>query len=235
MKIFHSFFSKYSIVTDSCAQAFLTLCWTLGCSPPLFPGHVIFQARILEWAAIFYSRRSSWPRDQNCVSCISCTGRQNLDHCATWSPIFVYTFHNFFMHSSIDGHWGCFHILAIEKNATVNTELNISFQISVFIFFEWIPRIEIAGLYGIPIFNFLRNPHTVYPRGSTSLHFHQHCMRISFLHIFSLTLVMCVLFDSGHYFLKISFYWSNLDSQCCVSFCLQKSEEDIQIHIFTLF
>ena len=93
----------------------------------------------------------------------------------------------------------------LKKNATMNTGMNISFQISVFIFFEWIPRIEIAGLSGIPIFNFLRNPHTVYPRGITSLHFHQHCMRISFLCIFSLTLVMCVLFDNGILFKKLIF------------------------------
>ena len=38
--------------------------------------HGIFQAKILEWVVISYSRRSSWPRDQTCVSCISCIGRQ---------------------------------------------------------------------------------------------------------------------------------------------------------------
>ena len=33
--------------------------------------HGIFQARILEWVAIFFSRRSSRPRDQTLVSCIA--------------------------------------------------------------------------------------------------------------------------------------------------------------------
>ena len=32
--------------------------------------HGIVQARILEWVAIFYSRVSSQPRDQTCISCI---------------------------------------------------------------------------------------------------------------------------------------------------------------------
>ena len=32
----------------------------------------IFQARILEWVVISYSRGSSWPRDQTWVSCVSC-------------------------------------------------------------------------------------------------------------------------------------------------------------------
>ena len=39
----------------------------------------IFQARILEWVAISYSRGSSWPKDGTCVSCI---GRQILYHSA---------------------------------------------------------------------------------------------------------------------------------------------------------
>ena len=33
--------------------------------------HGILQARILEWVAIFSSRRSSWPRDRTRVSCIA--------------------------------------------------------------------------------------------------------------------------------------------------------------------
>ena len=37
--------------------------------------HGIFQARILEWVAICFSRGSSQPRDQTCISCIPCIGR----------------------------------------------------------------------------------------------------------------------------------------------------------------
>ena len=54
------------------------------CSPPGSSVHGIFQARIVKWVAISFSRGSSWPRDQNCVSCISCVGRQILYHHATW-------------------------------------------------------------------------------------------------------------------------------------------------------
>ena len=39
------------------------------CSPPGSSVHEIFQARILEWAAISSSRGSSRPRDQTRVSC----------------------------------------------------------------------------------------------------------------------------------------------------------------------
>ena len=62
----------------SVPQLCLTLCSSMYCSPldSFVPG--IFQARMLEWVAISYSRGSSWFRDQTHVSCISCIGRQIL-------------------------------------------------------------------------------------------------------------------------------------------------------------
>ena len=60
------------------SQSCLTLCNTMACSLPGSSVHGIFQARVLEWVAISSSRRSFWPRNQACVSCISCTGRQIL-------------------------------------------------------------------------------------------------------------------------------------------------------------
>ena len=44
-------------------QLHLTLCGPMDCSLPGFSIHGIFLARILEWVAISFSRRSSWPRD----------------------------------------------------------------------------------------------------------------------------------------------------------------------------
>ena len=41
--------------------------------------HKIFQARLLEWVAMSFSRGSSQPRDRTCVSCI---GRWILYHCS---------------------------------------------------------------------------------------------------------------------------------------------------------
>ena len=40
----------------------------------------IFQARILEWVAMPFSRGSSKPRDQTLVSYVSCIGRRVLCH-----------------------------------------------------------------------------------------------------------------------------------------------------------
>ena len=43
-----------------------------GCSlPGSFFFHGIFQARILEWVVITFSRGSSWPQQQTWVSCIA--------------------------------------------------------------------------------------------------------------------------------------------------------------------
>ena len=53
------------------AQSCLTLCDSLDCSPPGSSVHGILQARMLEWVAIPFSRRSSWPRDQTQVSHIA--------------------------------------------------------------------------------------------------------------------------------------------------------------------
>ena len=47
------------LVTKSC----LTPCHPLDCSPPGSSVSVIFQARILQWVGIFFSRGSSWPRN----------------------------------------------------------------------------------------------------------------------------------------------------------------------------
>ena len=43
----------------------------MDCSPPDFSIHGIFQARVLEWVAISFSRGSSWPRDWTQVSRIA--------------------------------------------------------------------------------------------------------------------------------------------------------------------
>ena len=57
---------KWSEVAQSCP----TLWDPTDCSLPGSSIHGIFQARILEWVAISFSRRSSGPRDWTRISCI---------------------------------------------------------------------------------------------------------------------------------------------------------------------
>ena len=63
------------------AQSCPALCNPMDCSPPGSSVHGIFQARILEWVTISYSRISSWPRGWTLVFR---TGRQILYYRATW-------------------------------------------------------------------------------------------------------------------------------------------------------
>ena len=53
------------------AQSSLTHCNSMDCSPPGSSVHGISQARILEWVAISFSKGSSQPRGQTCISCLA--------------------------------------------------------------------------------------------------------------------------------------------------------------------
>ena len=60
-------------------------------SPPGSSVQGIFQARILEWVAISYSRWSSLLQGSNLHLLHLCFGRWILYHCATWeAQVFIY-------------------------------------------------------------------------------------------------------------------------------------------------
>ena len=55
-------------------------------------------------------------------------------------------YHNFFIHSSVDGCLACFHVLAIVNSVAVNTGVHVSFLILVSS--GYMPRSGIAESYG---------------------------------------------------------------------------------------
>ena len=78
----------------SVTQLCPTVCNPMDYSLPDSSIHGIFQARILEWVTISYSRGSSQHMDQTQVSCVSYIDRWILYHSTTWETLsfFIHTF-----------------------------------------------------------------------------------------------------------------------------------------------
>ena len=88
----------------------------------------------------------------------------------THSSVLAWDYIYLFIHSSVNGHLGCLHVLAILNSAAINIGVYVSFRIRMYTS-AVCPGVGLLN-YMVALFRFLRRLHTILHSGYTNLYSH---------------------------------------------------------------
>ena len=110
-----------------------------------------------------------------------------------YSIVSVHTIN--FIHSSVDGHIDCFHVLAIVNSAAVKIGMPVSFRIMVFFFPDICPGVDFLD-HMVALFLVFKATSILFSIVAASVYIPNCARGFPFLH--TLSSIVCGVFDDGH-------------------------------------